>query len=708
MSMMRASAILCAVLGGLCAVGAAAQEKQVRESPRVYVDPSGSDAWSGSIERPSAGGADGPVATIGAARDRMRAMLKDSTFTGVAEVIIAPGVYRVESAIEFTPEDSGTAEVPITYRGRDGATPVISGGRPTSGWQREGDLWVADVAEFLARHAPFSSLWVNGSRRQRARTPNPANAWGDNPKDSDTFFMESPVEETNPADGQNTRSATKFVFHPGNVGEWPDLRDSIFVIYHSWETSLMRVKHLDTANRVVEFTGGARWAFGQWQPDQRYYVENIRAALDQPGEWYLDVPARKLYYWPMDGEAPESAEVIAPVANQLLVLRGDSKSGDFVEQLRFENLAFEHTEFPIAPEGHSDAQAAFSIDAAVETVGARHCEFVRCAVRHVANYGVWFRAGSRRNVLRQSELYDLGAGGVRIGEGSDPAKPEEAAGHNVVENCLIREGGRTFRGAVGVWIGRSSYNEVTHNEIDHFRYTGVSVGWSWGYADSSANHNRIELNHIHHIGLGQLNDMGGIYTLGVSPGTALLGNVIHDVWSHPRLYGGWGLYTDEGSSHILLENNLVYNTRTGSFHQHYGRDNWVINNILAYSAGPQVVRSREEDHTSFMFERNIVLFDNGQLLGSTWKNGNWLIDNNLYWDTSGKPCEFAGRDIDAWRAERHDEHSLIADPKFVDPADRDFRLNGDSPAFTVGFQPFDYSRAGLYGDPSWVARAVER
>jgi hypothetical protein len=166
------------------------------------------------------------------------------------------------------------------------------------------------------------------------------------------------------------------------------------------------------------------------------------------------------------------------------------------------------------------------------------------------------------------------------------------------------------------------------------------------------------------------------------------------VWSHPRLYGGWGLYTDEGSSHILIENNLVYNTRTGSFHQHYGRDNWVINNILAYSQTPQIVRSREEDHTSFIFERNIVLFDNGNLLGSTWKNGNWIIDHNLYWDTSGQPLTFSGRTFDQWKAEGHDQHSTIADPLFTDAPNHNFHLKPNSPALPLGFQPFDYSQAG--------------
>ena len=193
--------------------------------------------------------------------------------------------------------------------------------------------------------------------------------------------------------------------------------------------------------------------------------------------------------------------------------------------------------------------------------------------------------------------------------------------------------------------------------------------------------------------------MGAVYTLGVSPGTEVSFNVIHDV--HAFDYGGWGLYTDEGSTGVAMENNLVYRTKTGGFHQHYGRENLIRNNILAFSRTDQLQRTRREEHVSFRFERNIVLYDRGQLMGKQWTDDRLLLDHNVYWNLGGEVRFPGNQELSTWRtATGHDARSLVADPMFMDPWNDDFRLAATSPALTVGFVPFDATRAGRLSRPT--------
>lgn len=708
----RTFGVCIVVLALFLVIGAETATGQEAVSPGTfYVAPNGNDAWSGALETPNADGTDGPFATIAAARDAIRGLDAAKRAETPIRVLIREGNYHLAEPLVFGPEDSGTVSAPISYEAYPGERPVIHGGRILSGWNTDGKLWTLELPEVREGNWVFTGLFVNGERRQLARTPNPAHPVGDHPEDTDYFHTTGRVMTKNAETGKEEPSKDKIRFQPGDVQPWETLDDAWVVMFHSWNTSMHFIKNLDLDNHILEFTIGSERPMGYWQPSgQRFFIENLFEGLDQPGEWYLNRKTGVLYYYPMPGETPENVRAVAPVTQQLLVLQGNPENEAFVEHLAFKGLRLHYTEYTLPEQGYPGGQAAVAVNAALEAIGARNCLIEACETGHAGNYGVWFRAGCQDNRLGRSEVFDLGAGGVRIGETSEGATPALRCERNTIDNCFIHDGGKRYRGAIGAWIGKSSYNTLSHNEICDFRYTGISVGWSWGFAPSSCHHNIIEYNHVHHTAKGQLSDTGSIYTLGVSPGTIIRNNVFHDSISYAKVSGGWGIYFDEGSSYILAENNLVYNTLSGSLHQHYGRENRVVNNIFAYSHGPQLRRSREEDHISFILERNIVFANNEDMLGVRWANGNYRLDYNCYWSTLSGDLVFGGRDFEQWQAEGYDVHSIIADPLFVDPQNADFRLEADSPALELGFEPFDYSEAGLYGDAEWVnkPKQIER
>jgi len=329
--------------------------------------------------------------------------------------------------------------------------------------------------------------------------------------------------------------------------------------------------------------------------------------------------------------------------------------------------------------------------------------FQNCRFLNLGTYALELGRGCDHNRVLGSEFGYLGAGGIKIGETVIRTNEVDQTRANEIRNCHIHDGGKMFHSAIGVWIGQSPDNKVVHNLIHDFYYTGISVGWTWGYGPALATNTTVEYNHVHHIGILSdgdgpiLSDMAGIYTLGKQSGTTIRNNLWHDMAA--TRYGGWGIYFDEGTSGAVAESNIVYRTTHGGFHQHYGETNLLRNNIFAFGRDQQLQRTRPEQHSSFTITTNIVYFNSGVLLGGDWSGDKYVIERNLYFDARpGVKLDnfpFGQGTAIEWVRRGHDRYSVFGDPQFMDPANGDFRLKLNSAAFRIGFGPIDTTSIGI-------------
>ena len=677
------------------------------KEPAIFVSPMGNDAWSGEILDPNQQRNDGPVATPQRARDLIRAIKRQRPATaGAIHIYLRGGDYFLSEPLVLTPDDSGSEQTPVIWSAYENEHPILSGGTRLAGWIRATmngiEAWTVKLP--ADAQPMIRELWLDGRRLSRCRLPKHG-----------TFAVGGLSDGGKHNDWQI--GVAEFRYADKDLKAWPTAADGEAIVATRWIESHLPITSIDEKHQVIHF--GKRSVF-QVDPGDRYWLENVREGLTGPDEFYVDPRDRSILLIPPAGVDPNKAQIVAPRLAQVLLLAGDPAAGKFVEYVAFHGLAFAHTEWffdyktdrqqgtagaahsvwDLSPDPSRSGfhQAAIGVPAAVSGSGVRHCEFERCQISHVGTYGLELARGCQKNRITHCALTDLGAGGVKIGEVVIRNGPNDETAENEISDCTIADGGNLFPSCVALWIGQAHDNLVSHNDIHGFCYTGISIGWTWGYGASSAQRNTVEYNHVHHIGVKAdgiepiLSDMAGIYTLGNQEGSLIRFNRFHDIAA--LKYGGWGIYFDEGTTHLVAENNLVYRTTHGGFHQHYGRENIVRNNIFAFGRDAQIQRSRVEDHESFLFERNIVLWNHGSLLAGDWHQLNVRFDHNTYWHQPPGEIRFAERTWDQWRRSGMDAHSKIGDPHFINPAGDDFRLKDESSESLAGFRPFDLSAVG--------------
>lgn len=682
----------------------------------VYVDPEGSPYADGSHGYPANDLAHG-LALVRARRE-----------PGQRAVIwMAGGEYRHHEPVSFTASDSFTAVVAT-----DAANPpVLRGSVRLTGWR---PVTVNGVAAYAAPspRAAARRLYVDGVAAARPRHPR------------EGFLRVEQQEGLDPAGsfvGTLFDGAASFRFAEGDIPELAQQRAVEVVVPHYWVQERMPITAIDRDTRTL--TSSLRSIFALRDDAAklfaRYWLDNVAERFGEvAGEWYLDATGElvgasgpHVLYLPEAGVDIDALDVRMPVTDAFVTLDGTADAP--VREVRFEGVHFAEADFEVVPPAvppfgvredpqlpsagryAADVQAASTVPAAVRFDFARSCALIGGGIARVGGYGVSLGPGTRGALISGVSFSDLGAGAVRSGGGID-ALAAEYNRANEVSDCTIARGGQVYPNAVAVLFQHGSHNVIAHNEISDLLYSGISVGWMWDYLHSPSEGNLIEGNHIHHLGQGLLNDMGGVYLLGIAPGTVVRGNHIHDI--ECANYGGWGIYLDEGSSHVVIEQNVVHDVSSQAYHQHYGREVIIRDNVWAFGRNGQVSITRPEEHVSFTFHRNIVVGEGmpafvGYPDHRDLRRFGIDSDLNLFWDAtpldgavraanadrSTGPDGRVGFEIverldDEWAALGHDRHSITADPLFMDAAARDLRVREGSPAEGLGIRVSDVRGAG--------------
>ena len=552
----------------------------------IWISPKGSDFNDGTRQSPKA------TLTSALRQAREWRRTEDNRIQGGITIYMEGGTYAFHEPVFIRPEDSGTKESPTIIRSVGDEKVILSGGISINGWKKQGKVWVADVPAFNGRPLDFRQLWVNGKKAVRARDV----------EDFEKMNRICSVDEKNEILYVPAVSIRRLIDNKGNL----KAKYAEMVLHQMWCVANLRI-------RSVEVQGDSA-AIRFHQPESRiqfehpwprpmvttdghnsaFYLTNARELQDVPGEWYHDIDARKVYYYPREGEKMQEAEVIVPAVETLVRVEGTLDRP--VCHIRFEKITFSYTTWMRPSEkGHIPLQAGmyltdgYRIDpkmqrdylnhpldnqgwlgrpaAAVRVVAARQIDFERCRFEHLGSTGLDYEEAVQGGVVRGCLFRDIAGNGLLVGSFSpaahethlpyDPADRREVCTQQQINNCYFTEIGNEDWGCLAIAAGYVGDVNIEHNEISEVPYSGISLGWGWTQTVNCMRNNRVHANLIHHYAK-HMYDVAGIYTLGSQPKSYVTENCVHSIYKPGYVHdpNHWFyLYTDEGSSFITVRDN---------------------------------------------------------------------------------------------------------------------------------------------------------
>ncbi|NQT91745.1 MAG: right-handed parallel beta-helix repeat-containing protein [Lentisphaerae bacterium] len=716
-----------------------------------FVATDGNNEWSGRMPEPNDSGTDGPFATLRCARDAVRELKAEQEgLTEPVTVMVRGGKYYLETTFDLTAADSGTVECPVTYCAYPGETPIISGGRPITGWEVHKDkILKCELPETKGGEWSFRQLFMNGQRLDRSRYPNPApqddlwnGKWAQSQPDCSALDASIPYivwKEDGAFPREWAKPSQGELFLLPTEPKWGD-------------SCMIRIKSIDRDAGIIRLVHSTRdfeanpifWPKEYHRPDAcRFIVENMLEELDRPGEWCLDGEDGVLYFWPPDDDLGDS-EVVAPLLKRLVFMRRAA-------HVRISGFVFTETKAGEPSSHYHDVEGVGAMNPQMdweycgETLYLNSC--ISCQIENnritvVGGNGIYLRHHNELNLIRGNEISYAGANGVVLAGArkafaygavaARPLYPHPA--FNEVSDNTIHHCGLYDTYAAGVFLGMGNWNRIIHNEIRDLPHHGINLGNS-RYGRQFLEYNRIIRTCLVSSDHGAINCWHEVPVDDDPPGHVIRYNYIADT-GNPESGIVMGIYLDNWSSQCLVQGNIIVNTMPGDRSYSIlvkGKNNIIENNILVDAGIAHICMMAHCFYPEFatVIARNIMCDTTGKLpafIDLADAENPWKVvaesSNNLFVKAGtddpvitkmvplskehgemyggGEPAEWLhmaewrrayGRDEDVY-----DARSLVADPLFVNATGGDYRLKPESPALALGFQPIPIERIGIRGE----------
>jgi Right handed beta helix region len=704
-----------------------------------HVSPHGDDNQNGD--------AASPFATLERAQ---RAAREVKNFRPVT-VLVGEGTYYLEAPLIFGPEDS-TSAASLTFTAASGQRATISGGRRLEcKWKMyKNGIMMAGVPPGLA----FTQLFVNGKRQIRARYPNYDPSI---PGKSGYILAAGPIPAgTAKPYAAEDEDMTFSVQAPRGVRfdpstfpkrRWANPQEAEIHIFQAayWGNLQWKIQGIDFATSSIWFGEGGQQIGAKWSKNpavlnekSRFFIDNVFEELDAPHEWFLDKRKNILYYYPDPETDLQTALVEVPLLEHVIRFKGTQESPVRNVSLQGFRVAHTTTTYLECYEVPSLSDWAIHRGGAVFAEGTRDCSIGNCWFDAVGGNAVFVNNHNRGFSIAGSRFTETGdsaicfVGDLERTNGTQRAFPYECqASNNLIYDC-----GFFGKQIAGVYVSRAKRIRVKNNLMYNLPRAGICIGdGTWGG-------HVIEYNQTHDT-VRETSDHGPFNAWGRDRGWALaqshapytverslddweaLVDAMEPVIVRHNFFDektGWGLDLDDGASNYEIYNNISVGgvsmkLREGAYRK-------VYNNIWYMARGAPCFHVGNNDNHDQYFNNITVMNPEEAKWPDGWPwwpqmiysiiappaVGPWFerMDNNCFYCVGGDfqavvdnlRSEAGKRNprrytLEQWQGLGFDQHSVFADPLFVNPGERDFRVRPESPALRVGFKNFEMGKWGL-------------